>query len=50
MHPYTNYFTVSHSEVESIQIISENYGYLTISYHRDSDGLTTLSRIFKISW
>ncbi len=39
-----------HSEVESIQIISENYGYLTISYHRDSDGLTTLSRIFKISW
>lgn len=39
-----------HSEVESIQIISENYGYLTISYHRDSYGLTTLSRIFKISW
>nr|WP_260307127.1 hypothetical protein [Lactobacillus helveticus] len=23
---------------------------MTISYHRDSDGLTTLSRIFKISW
>lgn len=47
-----NTFDISnyHSEVESIQIISENYGYLTISYHRNSDGLTTLSRIFKISW
>uniref|UniRef100_UPI003F55A912 helveticin J family class III bacteriocin n=2 Tax=Lactobacillus acidophilus TaxID=1579 RepID=UPI003F55A912 len=43
-----NTFDISnyHSEVESIQIISENYGYLTISYH-NKNHLTTLSRIFE---
>ncbi|KRL88697.1 MAG: helveticin J family class III bacteriocin [Thomasclavelia ramosa] len=47
-----NTFDISNyrSEVESIQIISENYGYLTISYHRSSDGKTEKSKIYKIRW
>lgn len=35
------------SEVEGIQVVSENYCYLTISYHKHSDHMVGKS---KISW
>src|SRR5699024_9659932 len=41
-----------HSEVESIQILSENHCYLTVAYHSKLDGKnkTTLNRIYELSW
>ncbi|WP_277612423.1 helveticin J family class III bacteriocin [Lactobacillus agrestimuris] len=41
-----------HSEVESIQIIGENHGYLTVAYHEDVSGenKTVLNRIYELSW
>ena len=39
-----------HSEVESIQIIGENHGYLTVAYHKlvYNKNLTILNRIYEI--
>ena len=41
-----------HSEVESIQIIGENHGYLTVAYHKlvNNKNLTILNRIYEIEW
>ncbi|WP_279034170.1 helveticin J family class III bacteriocin [Lactobacillus intestinalis] len=41
-----------HSEVESIQIIGENHGYLTVAYHAkvDNENTTVLNRIYELSW
>ncbi|MGQ5709596.1 helveticin J family class III bacteriocin [Lactobacillus sp. PSON] len=45
-----------HSEVESIQIIDENYGYLTVAYHESRGtkpkcySYTSKNMIYKIKW
>lgn len=41
-----------HSEVESIQIIGENHGYLTVAYHANvyGENKTVLNRIYELSW
>lgn len=38
------------TEFEGIQYISDNNLYLTVSYHRESDALTTINKIFRVSW
>lgn len=30
--------------------VSDNNLYLTVSYHRESDALTTINKIFRVSW
>ena len=39
-----------YTELEGIQYISDRSLYLTVSYHRRSDGLTAMNKIFKVSW
>lgn len=41
-----------HTEVESIQIIDENHGYLTVAYHANVGGKnkTVSNKIYEISW
>ncbi len=39
-----------YTELEGIQLIDENDLYLTVAYHRSSDALTTMNRIYRVSW
>ncbi|WP_338934772.1 helveticin J family class III bacteriocin [Lactobacillus helveticus] len=39
-----------YTELEGIQLIDENDLYLTVAYHRDSDKLTAMNRIYRVSW
>ncbi|BDR61160.1 hypothetical protein KIM322_14210 [Lactobacillus xylocopicola] len=38
------------TELESVQVISENDLYLTVAYHRNTDNKTTRNRIFEVTW
>ena len=41
-----------HSEVESIQIIDENHGYLTVAYHANVNGKnkTVSNKVYELAW
>lgn len=39
-----------YTELEGIQLINDNDLYLTVAYHRDSDGLTAMNRIYRVNW
>lgn len=39
-----------YTELEGIQLISDNDLYLTVAYHRDSDTLTSMNRIYRVNW
>lgn len=41
-----------HSEVESIQIIDENHGYLTVAYHANvnSKNKTVSNKVYELAW
>lgn len=39
-----------YTELEGIQLISDNDLYLTVAYHRDSDALTSMNRIYRVNW
>lgn len=39
-----------YTELESVQVLSENDLYLTVAYHRNSDNATTRNRIFEVQW
>lgn len=39
-----------YTELEGIQYISNNSLYLTVSYHRRTDGLTVMNKVYRVSW
>lgn len=39
-----------YTELEGIQLIDENDLYLTVAYHQESDTLTAMNRIYRVSW
>lgn len=41
-----------HTELESIQILDENHGYLTVAYHKTLNGKnrTVSNKIYEVSW
>ncbi|MCT0192911.1 bacteriocin [Lactobacillus helveticus] len=41
-----------HTEVESIQIVEENHGYLTVAYHANVGGKNKIisNKIYELSW
>ena len=39
-----------YTELEGVQVLSENDLYLTVAYHRNTDKVATQSRVFKVTW
>lgn len=39
-----------YTELEGIQLINDNDLYLTVAYHRNADGLTSMNRIYRVNW
>ncbi|WP_428993376.1 hypothetical protein [Lactobacillus helveticus] len=50
--PINIYGQGMHTELEGIQILNENHGYLTVAYHKTVNGKnkTVSNKIYEVSW